>query len=168
MRCVPPWPRPIEIAMMTATKVWDWLRPWLYFLGLLAVAEAIIRISGTPEYLLPTPSAVVVEACQRLPMVLPHLGITMSEALIGFVAGNFCAIRWLPHFFLEKWVAGLLRRLFTFARQRLSAKQGTRIEHSARRTTHVDVRCLVVHWQMTRWKENWTRRDGESDEKRCH
>ncbi|MEN3333029.1 MAG: putative hydroxymethylpyrimidine transport system permease protein [Blastocatellia bacterium] len=77
---------------MRAYKFYQWFVPWLYLLGILMMVELFIRISRFPEYLLPTPSIVILEIWSKFPLILDHLAITLSEAILGFIGGNICAI----------------------------------------------------------------------------
>lgn len=73
-------------------KFYRWFVPWLYFAVLLLLVESVLRILRIPEYLLPTPSSVIVEIYTKFFTILYHLAITMTEAVIGFVGGNILAI----------------------------------------------------------------------------
>jgi NitT/TauT family transport system permease protein len=46
--------------------------------------EALVRVLGIRSYLLPTPSAVVVETVNSFPILLDHTWITLFESLAGF------------------------------------------------------------------------------------
>ena len=68
------------------------LAPWLW-VGLLTLCiEGIVRIFHIPEYLFPLPSSVVIEIFDKAHLILPHLGLTMLEALLGFFLGNLIAL----------------------------------------------------------------------------
>jgi NitT/TauT family transport system permease protein len=66
--------------------------PLLYFMVLVCLIEAAVRLFGVPAFLLPAPSSVALEIWQTGPSILTHLLVTMGEALGGFVVGNVCAI----------------------------------------------------------------------------
>ena len=70
----------------------DWLSPWIYFVVILVFVEAFLRIFDVPEYLLPLPTRVVAAAVAKVSLISKHLLVTLSEALLGFIAGNSCAI----------------------------------------------------------------------------
>lgn len=77
------------------------LLPWACLLGSLLAAEAAIRLAGVPDYLLPMPSAVLREIVTQMPRFLPHLRVTMTEAILGFLGGNVAAI--LFGFLFSQW-----------------------------------------------------------------
>lgn len=58
----------------------------LLALGLLGVWEAAVRLTGTPEYLVPAPSAVG-RALSSSAGLLPAAAVTLLEALSGLVIG---------------------------------------------------------------------------------
>ncbi|MGH0028960.1 MAG: ABC transporter permease [Myxococcota bacterium] len=45
-----------------------------------------------PEYYLPAPSVVLRVLVERFGQIAPHLGVTLTEAILGFVVGNLAAI----------------------------------------------------------------------------
>lgn len=69
-----------------------WPRVTLYLTALVGALELVLRVAAVPSYLLPTPSAVVGELIRLLPDIGVHLGITVSEALLGFLLGNLLAV----------------------------------------------------------------------------
>lgn len=69
-----------------------WLKSILYFSILLGGTEFVIRAFAVPSYLLPAPSTVIAEMIRISPDLIYHLGITASEALLGFAVGNILAI----------------------------------------------------------------------------
>jgi len=62
--------------------------PILFFLGILVIWEAFVFIFNIPEYLLPKPTEIFSEIATNLSSLLKHTGITMLEAVIGFLLGN--------------------------------------------------------------------------------
>jgi NitT/TauT family transport system permease protein len=57
----------------------------LTLLGLVLVWEAATRIFSLPAYLLPAPSTIIVQLSSDWKMLLPHVGITVFEIVIGFI-----------------------------------------------------------------------------------
>lgn len=55
-----------------------------------------------PEYLLPAPHSIAKQLVKNLPTLLPHIGVTVLEAISGFILGSLAGI--------------LLAVLFTFSR----------------------------------------------------
>jgi NitT/TauT family transport system permease protein len=69
------------------------------FLIILAVAimvvggaELLIRVSQTPSYIVPLPSAVFSALVSGMPLMLPHIATTLQELLIGYVIGSLIGI----------------------------------------------------------------------------
>ena len=62
--------------------------PVLFFFGILAVWETLVFVFNIPEYLLPKPTEVLSEIVINLDSLLKHTGITMLEAITGFLFGN--------------------------------------------------------------------------------
>ncbi len=68
------------------------LAPWLSF-GLISLLfEFGLRAGEVPAYLIPLPSAVALEILHTHQQLARHLGVTMTEALIGFAVGNCFAV----------------------------------------------------------------------------
>jgi len=62
--------------------------PIFFFLGILIIWEVFVLALSIPEYLLPTPTKIVSEIITDFNSLLKHTGITMLEAVIGFLIGN--------------------------------------------------------------------------------
>lgn len=67
---------------------------WKQVLGIVAVAVVVIggwelgvRLFKVPEFVFPTPSAIVTALITSMPTVYPHFFITLGELLSGFVIG---------------------------------------------------------------------------------
>ena len=67
---------------------------WKQVLGIVAVAVVVIggweigvRLFEVPEFVFPTPSAIVTALITSMPTVYPHFFITLGELLSGFVIG---------------------------------------------------------------------------------
>ncbi len=80
------------MSAMPAPEASHRLLPWICFVALLTFAEVLLRVAHVPAYLIPTPSAILMEMVGSFPNLLRHLRITMIEALLGFVGGNCLAI----------------------------------------------------------------------------
>ena len=53
--------------------------------------EVIVRVSGTPEYRLPAPSAIIGEFIDSWDILLGHTAITAYETILGFIIGAAAA-----------------------------------------------------------------------------
>jgi len=53
----------------------------------IGTVEAYLRLAAVPEYIFPTPSAIVVALVVQFPLILPHLGYTLVSLLSGFFIG---------------------------------------------------------------------------------
>ena len=63
-------------------------------LGIVALVfwQGATQIFSIPEYILPSPSKISIDLFENFFLLLNHTGITLLEALIGFIIANFCAI----------------------------------------------------------------------------
>lgn len=78
-------------ALAKSTRVLEALS---YFVGLIALWEAIIRIFAVPSYLFPAPSEVFVALWHGIAsgVYLTNLAITMTEILAGFALGALAGL----------------------------------------------------------------------------
>jgi NitT/TauT family transport system permease protein len=63
-----------------------------FMIGILALWEAAVRAFTIPEYLLPSPATVLTRLVVELPGLLPHVGVTLAEAVAGFVLGSVAGV----------------------------------------------------------------------------
>ena len=70
------------------------IRGWKQVLGILAVAvivigswEILVRAFNVPEFVFPTPSAIVVALVTSFPTVYPHFFVTLGELVAGYIIG---------------------------------------------------------------------------------
>ena len=68
-----------------------WPAP-LAFLILALIWEVAVRLSHTPAYLVPLPSAIVARVVTNLPSLLPDAVVTLSEALGGLLIASVVAL----------------------------------------------------------------------------
>jgi len=64
------------------------LRPLVILLGLLAVWEAVVRVTGVAHYILPGPGQVLRAVIDNGALLLGHAAVTVSEILLGLLAGT--------------------------------------------------------------------------------
>ena len=62
--------------------------PILFFVGILLVWEVLVLLFSIPEYLLPKPTSIISEIITNFGSLLSHTGITMFEAIIGYLIAN--------------------------------------------------------------------------------
>jgi len=62
------------------------------FIGLAVVWEAGVRLSGTPAYILPTPSAILARTWTDLPYLLSQAADTLGEALVGLLLASLLGL----------------------------------------------------------------------------
>ena len=77
---------------MDRLKTYKLFIPIGSFMMLLVIAEAFLRLFNVPDYYFPTPSSIFLEIFFSVKIIIPHLMVTMIEALIGFIGGNLCAL----------------------------------------------------------------------------
>ena len=65
------------------------LRPLVIALGLLAIWQAVVWLSGVPPFILPGPGLVSAKLVDDAPLLLHHAGVTLSEILLGMLLGTF-------------------------------------------------------------------------------
>jgi NitT/TauT family transport system permease protein len=61
------------------------ITPTLALIGLLILWEIVVRVFDIPRFLLPAPSAVLVETVERFDLLMRHAQATVYSTLIGFV-----------------------------------------------------------------------------------
>ncbi|MBP5858327.1 ABC transporter permease [Marivibrio halodurans] len=64
------------------------IRPLTLTVGLLALWQAAVWVSGAPPYILPGPIAVIEVLVQKYPTLVRHGAITASEILMGLALGT--------------------------------------------------------------------------------
>lgn len=64
-----------------------WLRPLIILIGLIALWQVIVGLTGAPPYILPGPMAVIEAWTSRPELFLRHGSITLAEILIGLSLG---------------------------------------------------------------------------------
>ena len=99
VRPAPPTLPPDQDRPITATRrrgvgavLRDAWPPILAGLLLAALWEAAIRLTNTPAYLVPAPTAIVAKAWANLPYFLGEGLYTLGEALAGLLAGSTVAV----------------------------------------------------------------------------
>jgi NitT/TauT family transport system permease protein len=70
------------------------IRGWKQVVGIMAVAvivvggwEILVRAFNVPEFVFPTPSAIIVALVTSFPTVYPHLFVTLGELVAGYIIG---------------------------------------------------------------------------------
>lgn len=61
------------------------LYPLIFFLSLIAIWEGLSTIAVVPQYILPSPSNIVVSLVTEFGDLVPHILITLYETAIGFL-----------------------------------------------------------------------------------
>lgn len=64
-----------------------WAPPVVFVIALVGVWEAAVRVLAVPDYILPAPSQIAVEAVEVAGLLPGHTVTTATEALIGIVSG---------------------------------------------------------------------------------
>ena len=72
---------------------------WKQILGILGVAlivlggwELIVRLTHTPEYVLPAPSAIVVALIKNMPVLYNHFFYTLGSLAAGYIIGSLIGL----------------------------------------------------------------------------
>lgn len=61
-------------------------------LGVFALWEFVVRAFGVPVYVLPAPSAIAMKVVADSALMLDGLGMTLMEAVVGYVVGSTLAL----------------------------------------------------------------------------
>jgi ABC-type nitrate/sulfonate/bicarbonate transport system permease component len=82
----PPPPEPLDPLLPPSPAGWfrSWAPPTLLIAAFLAVWETAVRLSGTPEWLLPPPSAVARAMVEERGLLLANAAATLVAVLVGF------------------------------------------------------------------------------------
>ena len=65
-----------------------YIRPIIIAVGLIAVWQMIITITGVQNFILPPPASVAIALFEKLDIVAGHAWITLSEMVIGLILGT--------------------------------------------------------------------------------
>jgi NitT/TauT family transport system permease protein len=71
-----------------AARLSNFLTPLIFLVAIVGIWQAAVWVFKTPQYLLPAPSHIVVALGEDFLSLLGHLGITMMEAVAGFLLAN--------------------------------------------------------------------------------
>ena len=63
-------------------------RPALVFLVAIAAWELLVRVTGAPAFILPSPLAVASALVERWPLILDNALVTLAEILLGLLLGT--------------------------------------------------------------------------------
>lgn len=64
------------------------LRPFVIFLGVIALWQLVVLLTGAPRYILPGPPAVAAALIGNLPLLFAHAQVTMLEIVLGLILGT--------------------------------------------------------------------------------
>jgi len=67
------------------SKLSSIIAPFIAFLIIFSIWEAVVRIMGIPRWLLPAPSGIFVSMVVNFPEFWPHISISMFTIFIGFI-----------------------------------------------------------------------------------
>lgn len=68
------------------------LRPVMVAAGLLLAWDLLVRLTGVPPFILPSPLAVGQALLGRAALILPHAAVTASEILLGMILGSLAGV----------------------------------------------------------------------------
>lgn len=88
------------------------LRPFMLTVGLLALWQILVSLSGAPAYIFPGPLPVVKALFMHLPTLVRHLATTGTEIVVGLLLGTLfgtsCALAMVVSPLLQRWMLPLL------------------------------------------------------------
>ncbi|CAM5231432.1 hypothetical protein LSPH24S_00437 [Lysinibacillus sphaericus] len=67
-------------------------RSIIFIAFLLFIWELIIRVADIPHWLLPAPSAIMIEGIESYSTFIPHVWATIQLALLGLAIGVMCGL----------------------------------------------------------------------------
>ena len=88
------------------------LRGFILLVGLLAIWQLLVFITGVPPYILPGPLPVLQALVTHFPLLLGHLGTTFTEILLGLILGTLLgtttALSMIISPLLKRWMLPIL------------------------------------------------------------
>jgi NitT/TauT family transport system permease protein len=117
--------RSVELTNLSAlTSALGGIRTWaeigtivLFAVFVVGGTELLLRVLEVPQYIMPPPSMIVGALISDFPLLAPHIGVTLTELLIGFAIGasiGFVLAAVITQFpFVEKIVAPYILLLVT-------------------------------------------------------
>ena len=117
--------RSVELTNLSAlTSTLGGIRTWaeigaiaLFAVFVVGGTELLLRVLEVPQYIMPPPSMIVAALISDFPLLAPHIGVTLTELLLGFAIGasiGFVLAAVITQFpFVEKIVAPYILLLVT-------------------------------------------------------
>ena len=115
----------VELTNLSAlTSALGGIRTWaeigaivLFAVFVVGGTELLLRVFEVPQYIMPPPSMIVAALISDFPLLAPHIGVTLTELLVGFAIGasiGFVLAAVITQFpFVEKIVAPYILMLVT-------------------------------------------------------
>ena len=117
--------RSVELTNLSAlTSALGGIRTWaeigaivLFAVFVVGGTELLLRVLEVPQYIMPPPSMIIAALISDFPLLAPHIGVTLTELLVGFAIGasiGFVLAAVITQFpFVEKIVAPYILMLVT-------------------------------------------------------
>jgi NitT/TauT family transport system permease protein len=117
--------RSVELTNLSAlTSTLGGIRTWaeigaiaLFAVFVVGGTELLLRVLEVPQYIMPPPSMIIAALITDFPLLAPHIGVTLTELIIGFAIGasiGFVLAAVITQFpFVEKIVAPYILLLVT-------------------------------------------------------
>jgi NitT/TauT family transport system permease protein len=117
--------RSVELTNLSAlTTALGGIRTWAEIAAIVLFAvlvvggtELLLRVLEVPQYIMPPPSMIIGALISDFPLLAPHIGVTLTELVIGFAIGasiGFVLAAVITQFpFVEKIVAPYILLLVT-------------------------------------------------------
>ena len=115
----------VELTNLSAlTSALGGIRTWaeigaiaLFAVFVVGGTELLLRLLEVPQYIMPPPSMIVAALISDFPLLAPHIGVTLTELVVGFAIGasiGFVLAAVITQFpFVEKIVAPYILMLVT-------------------------------------------------------
>ena len=82
---------------------------------LVAIWQGVVTISGLPEFILPPPLSVLDELWASRLLIIEHAGVTLSEVLLGILAGTVLGICTAVHLAYSATARAYIRPILVFS-----------------------------------------------------
>ncbi|MBE1424881.1 putative hydroxymethylpyrimidine transport system permease protein [Desulfomicrobium macestii] len=90
----------------------NFLRPFILAVGIVIMWQVLVILTGAPTYILPGPLPVATALIEKFPLLLSHLGTTLTEILLGLalgtVLGSSAALVMILSPLLKRWMLPVL------------------------------------------------------------
>jgi NitT/TauT family transport system permease protein len=88
----PPLPRSNIDVIQSSSGSGGWLAPVILLTGFIVLLEGLVRLTHTPEYLVPSPTRILSDLWEKRAILMIDLETTLLEATLGFALANLFSL----------------------------------------------------------------------------